>query len=182
MTRSRIIILLLLFACTSPAMLSAQKTDSVSAVNKRANKAALMSALLPGLGQAYNKSYWKIPVLYAGLGTLVYFVRTNDEEYQNFYDAYKIRLDGDSTTNDMQYPNLSDEDILVRKDYYRRNRDLSYILIGVVYVLNIVDAYVDAQLKDFDISDNLSLKTSPWLAPGLEGKHMAGLSLRLSFH
>jgi len=179
--RCRLVLILILFACSSPALLSAQKADSVSAVNKRANKAALMSALLPGLGQAYNKSYWKIPVLYAGLGTLVYFVKTNDEEYQNFYEAYKIRLDGDSTTIDNQYPNLSDEDILVRKDYYRRNRDLSYILIGVVYVLNIVDAYVDAQLKEFDISDNLSLKTSPWFSPGLDGTQMAGVSLRLTF-
>ena len=179
--RCRLVLILLLFACSFPTLLSAQKTDSVSVVNKKANKAALMSALLPGLGQAYNKSYWKIPVIYAGLGTLVYFVKTNNEEYQNFYNAYKVRLDGDSTTMDNQYPNLSDEDILVRKDYYRRNRDLSYVLIGVVYVLNIVDAYVDAQLKEFDISDNLSLKTSPWIAPSLDGSQMAGVSFRLTF-
>ena len=180
MMRCRLILLFMFcFFCLE---LSAQKTDSVSAVNKRANKAALMSALLPGLGQAYNKSYWKIPVLYAGLGTLVYFVKTNNEEYHNYYDAYKYRLDGDSMTVDNQYPNLSDEDILVRKDYYRRNRDLSYVLIGVVYVLNIIDAYVDAQLKEFDISDNLSLQTSPWISPGIEGKQVAGVSLRFTLH
>jgi len=182
MMRCRFLVLLCLILVSCPSLTEAQKADSVSTINKRANKAALMSALLPGLGQAYNKSYWKIPVLYAGLGTLVYFARTNNEDYQKYYQAYKYRLDGDSTTNDTENPNLSNEDILVRKDYYRRNRDLSYILIGVVYVLNIVDAYVDAQLKEFDISDNLSLRTSPWISPSLDGKQMAGVTLRLSFH
>ena len=180
MRRSRNnLIFLFLLGLSSPAL--SQKADSVSAVNKRANKAALMSALLPGLGQAYNKSYWKIPVLYAGLGTLVYFVKTNNEEYHNYYDAYKYRLDGDSNTVDNNYPNLSDEDILVRKDYYRRNRDLSYVLIGVVYVLNIIDAYVDAHLSDFDISDNLSLNAQPGMQFALDKTPVPSLSLMFSF-
>ena len=156
--------------------------DSVSAVNRNANKAALMSAVLPGLGQAYNRSYWKIPVLYAGAATLVYFISENQKEYLSYKDAYLYRLDGDPATVDERYPNLTDADILVRKDYYRRNRDLSIILTGVLYALNIIDAYVDAHLKEFDISDDLSLQTRPWMAPSPAGPCMAGITLSLKLH
>ena len=138
-----------------------------------------MSAILPGLGQAYNKSYWKIPVLYAGIGTLIYFAGDNNSEYEKYKEAYFFRLDGDSTTNDVSYPNLNDEDIKVRMDYYRRNRDLCYVLLGTVYVLNIVDAYVDAHLKDFDVSDNLSMSARPRLYLQQSGQPVAGLSLCL---
>ena len=161
----------------------AQKTlpDSVSSVNKRANRAALMSAVIPGLGQAYNKKYWKIPILYAGIGTLVYFSIDNNDQYKKYKQAYVYRLDGDSTTNDTQYPNLSDEDILARKDYYRRNRDLCYVILGAVYVLNIIDAYVDAHLKDFDVSDNLSLQPRPFLNITADGTPVAGAGVCLKF-
>jgi len=163
-------------------MLGQQARDSVSDVNRRANKAAWMSAVLPGLGQAYNKSYWKIPVLYAGAATLVFFINENNKEYQSYKDAYLYRLDGDPATVDDRYPNLTDADIAVRKDYYRRNRDFSIILTGVLYVLNIIDAYVDAHLKEFDISDDLSLRTRPWMSPSPAGPCTAGISLSLSIH
>jgi len=152
--------------------------DSISAINRSANRAALMSAVIPGLGQAYNKSYWKIPVLYAGAGALVYFIGDNNKEYQKYKEAYLFRLDGDSSTNDTEYSNLNDEDIKVRMDYYRRNRDLCYVLLGTVYVLNIIDAYVDAHLKNFDVSDNLSLSVRPVFVPITATGPVGGFSLR----
>jgi hypothetical protein len=155
--------------------------DSLSIyAKKRANRAALFSAIVPGAGQVYNKKYWKVPVIYAGFGTLYYFIHTNNEEYKKYKTALSERNDNDSNTVD-EFPQLSNSDLTVREDYYRRNRDLSYILAGVLYTLNIIDAYVDSQLMDFDISDNLSMHTSPTLiqAPGREMK--AGLQLTFTF-
>lgn len=167
------------FSCVAKAQ--GEKKDSISLhAKQRANRAALFSAVVPGLGQAYNKKYWKMPILYAGFGTLFYFISTNNTEYNKYRTALIIRNDNDSNTVD-QFSNFSDNDLTVRKDFYRRNRDLSYILTGVLYTLNIIDAYVDSQLMDFDISDNLSMHTSPTLiqSPGRDMK--AGLQLTFTF-
>ena len=131
--------------------------DSLTiAAKKRANKAALMSAILPGLGQIYNEKYWKLPILYGGATALIYFISENNKEYKKFKQAIILRNDDDSTTTD-DFPRFTNEDLSVRKNYYRRNRDLSYIFTGLLYTLNILDAYVDSQLMNFDISDDLSL-------------------------
>ena len=158
----------------------AQK-DSISlSAKERANRAALFSAIIPGLGQVYNKKYWKLPILYAGFGTLYYFISSNNTELKKYKTALILRNDNDSNTVD-QFPRFSDADLTVRKDFYRRNRDLSYILTGVLYTLNIIDAYVDSQLMDFDISDDLSMHTAPTLfqTPGSEMR--AGLQLIFTF-
>lgn len=159
---------LLLVSCITMGMLmthtaSGQVSDSLTlASKKRANRSAIYSAILPGLGQFKNKKYWKIPVLYAGFGTLYYFIHSNNNYYKEFKTAYQYRTDENATTLD-GYPRLSNDDIKIRKDYYRRNRDLSIILTGVLYTMNIIDAYVDAQLMDFDVSDQLSLRMGPGL-------------------
>jgi hypothetical protein len=164
---------------TPDTLKKSSDTLSLTATAKhRANTAAMYSAIIPGTGQIYNKSYWKVPVIYAGFGVLVYFISFNNDNYQTFKKAYSYRIDGDSTTDD-GYPNYTNDDLLVRRDYYRRNRDLCYVFVGVVYVLNIIDAYVDAHLKDFDVSDNLSLHTSPFFNLGAGGAPVAGLSLCL---
>jgi hypothetical protein len=153
-----------------PVMAADETKDSLTVVaKKRANKAALMSAILPGAGQVYNKKYWKVPVIYGGAFVLGYFIKTNNTEYKKFKEAIVERNDGDSTTVD-DYPRYTDEDLKARKDYYRRNRDLCYIFAGLLYTLNIIDAYVDSQLMNFDVSDNLSLHTGGtfnYLANGL---------------
>lgn len=151
-------------------------TSSTAMAKRRANKAALFSAVLPGLGQAYNHKYWKMPIIYGGFGTLIYFVSSNNSQYQKYVKAIKFRNDGDASTVD-EFPRLSNEDLTARKDFYRRNRDLSYIFTGVLYVLNIVDAYVDSQLMDFDVSDNLSLRTGPVLFQSGQTNTFAGIQL-----
>ena len=131
-------------------------------------RAALYSALLPGLGQAYNKKYLKIPVIYAGVGTLVYFVNMNHKEYSKFRDAYIYVTSGDSsnTNNDYVYK-YSKDALLQGRNYYRSNLELTYILSGVLYILNIIDATVDAHLFEYDISDNLSMKLEPAINPDM---------------
>jgi hypothetical protein len=154
-------------------------SDSLTlAAKHRSNKAAILSAVLPGAGQIYNKSYWKVPVIYGGIAALVYFINFNQKNYTTFRTAYIYRNDLDSSTVD-DFSNYTNDDLLVRRDYYRRNRDLCYIIAGVVYVLNIVDAYVDAHLKDFDVSDDLSLSTHPYFNIDGNGSPVAGISLCL---
>ncbi len=123
-------------------------------------KAALYSTLLPGLGQAYNKKYWKIPIVYLTLGTLGSLAYNNHKQYLIFRNALRARYDNDPTTTD-NFPNINDQVLLAQREFYRRNRDLSIIIGVIAYGLNILDAYVDAHLKDFSVSDKLSIKPMP---------------------
>src|SRR5690349_13122281 len=113
--------------CMTFHVFAGDNNDSLTVRDKkRANKMALMSAVVPGLGQIGNKKYWKLPILYGASGVLIYFIHTNNSEYKKFKQALVYRSDNDSTTND-DFPRFTKEDLTVRKDYYRRNRDLSYI-------------------------------------------------------
>ncbi|MBK8488193.1 MAG: hypothetical protein KA954_10740 [Chitinophagales bacterium] len=125
-------------------------------------KAALLS-LVPGMGQAYNKKYWKIPIVYAGLGVSGYAIWFNAYYYNDIKDAYLIRTDGDSTTTDDYVVTIPSETSLLQyAEYYKKNLDLSVVIFSAVYILNIVDAVVDAHLFSFDISDDLSLQLKPY--------------------
>lgn len=117
-------------------------------------KAAFYSAILPGLGQAYNKKYWKIPIVYGAIGTSLYFYSTNNTKYHQYRDTYKRRLAGYNDDN-LQY--LDNTRLIAAQRFYQRNRDLSLLLAAAFYVLNIVDANVDAHLIQFNVNDKLSL-------------------------
>lgn len=125
------------------------------------NKAALFSAIIPGLGQAYNKKYWKMPIVYATIGTTLYFGISSQRNFNKYREAYRLRLDNDPNTIDEFDGILSDSGIEGNIDFYQRNRDLSFILAGLFYVLNIVDAAVDAHLFHFPKNDNLSFNLQP---------------------
>jgi hypothetical protein len=169
---------LLVVVCNTRTSAQATKTDSLSLLHSP-KKATIYSAILPGLGQAYNKKYWKIPVIYAGFATLGYFIFTNNDQYNTYKDAYVARVDDDPTTVDDYTDIYSEQDLITLKDFYRRNRDLAIIGTGVWYVLNILDASVDAHMFYFDVNDNLSMR----IAPGLQytGAINPGLSLSLHF-
>lgn len=175
------VLILFLLSSSAFSQTNPEKKDtSVSELsNKRANKAALMSALVPGFGQAYNHKYWKLPILYCGFGFLIYLIGTNDKAYKDYRTAIKYRNDSDPLTID-NYPRFTAQDLVVRKDFYRRNRDLSIILTGVLYTLNIVDAYVDSQLLNFDVSDNLSIHSSPFLFQSNQSNTFAGIQFTLT--
>ena len=138
-------------------------------------KATIYSAVLPGLGQAYNKKYWKIPIIYAGFGTIGYFIGWNNGFYSTYKLAYSDLTDDDPDTDSYldleatQYYDLDDptdfnnfkSGLSKQQDYYRRNRDLLIIGMVAFYGLNIIDASVDAHLFDFDISEDLTLNWQP---------------------
>lgn len=123
-------------------------------------KAAFYSAVIPGLGQIYNKSYWKVPLVYVAIGTPIYFYIRNSKEYDRYLTAYKRRQQG--YTDDEFYldgqPLLSTDGLHRGIQFYRRNKELS-ILIGIgMYALNVIEANVDAHLKQFNVDERLSLE------------------------
>jgi hypothetical protein len=119
------------------------------------SKAAFYSALVPGLGQAYNKRYWKIPIVYGAIGTGVGIYVWNDQRYDRYRSAYKQRLEGQP---DEFLGIYSDQILINAQRQFQRNRDLALIATIGLYVLNIVDANVDAHLKQFNVDQNLSLR------------------------
>ena len=124
-------------------------------------KAAFYSAVLPGLGQAYNKKYWKIPIIYAGIGVGIYFYSTNNKDYNRFRDAYKRRLAGftdDEFWGDGDTPIISLDRLVDAQKSSQKDKDLSVVVAVAFYLLNIIDANVDAHLRQFNVSDDLSLK------------------------
>lgn len=149
-------------------------------------KKAVLMALVPGLGQIYNRKFWKLPIVYGGLMGCMYAVTWNNRNYQDYSTAYKdIMMDAEEPNRPVEEFHTSWQDFLGvgydpkewvtntnfqtqlknRKDYYRRYRDLSIIITVGVYALFIIDAYVDAQLFDFDISPDLSMHWEPSVTP-----------------
>jgi len=120
-------------------------------------KAGLYSAILPGAGQVYTKKYWKVPIIYGGLITSAYYINESNDLYQLYKSTYLNRLDGYFTDN----LNYSDSDLRTLTEYYRRNREVSALLFTLTYILNIVDASVNAHLFDYDVSEDLSLHIKP---------------------
>ena len=136
-------------------------------------RALWLAIVLPGAGQIYNRKYWKLPIVYGGFVGCVYAMRWNNMMYQDYSQAYLDISDNDPNTqsynqflhlgtqitsaNESRYKELFRK----RKDYYRRYRDLSFFILVGVYALSVIDAYVDASLSDFDISDDLSMHVGP---------------------
>lgn len=125
-----------------------------------------MSAVVPGLGQIYNQKYWKTPVLYAGFVGLFYYANYNNFIYKKYQNGYNIKIkikNGEELVD--PFPNRNENNLLAQKNIWRRYRDLMYICIGLVYVAQIIDANVDANLFDFDVNEDLSFKVEPVLIP-----------------
>ena len=139
-------------------------------------KAAFYSAVLPGLGQAYNKKYWKIPLAYAGIGAGLYYYNINSTKYNNYRDAYKRRLAG---YRDDNYQYLDDSRLITAQQFYQRNRDLSLFVAVVFYALNIVDANIDAHLMQYNVNDKLSFRPEIYSD---EITYQQILGLTLNFH
>ncbi len=141
--------------------------------NPDPTRAVWLSALCPGLGQIYNRRYWKLPIIIAGFMGLGYGTSWNNGQYQDYSQGYRDLLDNDPSSNSYMnfFPPTVDESSLdkswlqatfkSRRDYYRRNRDLCIISMVGVYLLCMVDAYVDASLSHFDISPTLSMDVAP---------------------
>lgn len=169
---------------TSKEAPQTKETDSISQefdkkgvtfeeVSKRENvnplapsKAAFYSAILPGLGQIYNKRYWKAPIVWGAIGTGIYVYSYNNNEYNRARNAYKRRLAGftdDEFSREDGTPIISDEALQEAQESTQRDRDLALVITIALYALNIIDANVDAHLKQYNVDDNLAIDFKPYL-------------------
>lgn len=160
---------------------STQQKPETSVVLDKPRKATILSAVFPGAGQIYNKSYWKVPIIYAGFGALGYAFTFNQGEYKRFGEFYRLETDDDDNTGST-FPGTP-EQLRQKRNYYKKYRDLSVIGMFGLYALQILDAHVDAHLKGFDVSDDLSLRWGPTFIPVVHNKMAlsSGLSLKLVF-
>jgi hypothetical protein len=161
------------------------------------HKASIYAAVFPGAGQIYNKKYWKVPILYAGIGGLVYAIHFNSSYYKRYRSAYRdflIRDPGNTSYEQFIPPGLDMDRVhgdlsewfqralQNKRRYYKRYRDISYIGMAALYVASIIDASVDAHFYDFDISDDLSLRIEPaMLSPVTDKGSAFGFQMQFQF-
>lgn len=146
--------ILIVFFCTIYTFVSAQEKQ-----NKIPKKAGSYSAIIPGAGQIYTKKYWKVPIIYAGLITSAYYIKQSNDSYQLYKDTYLKRINGEYS--DEFQGKYSDANLITLSNHYRRNREISILFFIGTYILNIVDASVNAHLFNYDVSNDLSLHIQP---------------------
>ena len=155
-------------------------------------KATWLAVVFPGAGQIYNKKYWKLPIIYGGFAGCAYALTWNNNMYKDYSQAYMDITDSDPNTNshlNLLPPNYRfnesqlKELIRKRKDTYRRYRDLSIFAVIGVYLISVIDAYVDAELSNFDITPDLSLRIEPTINTDnkIEGGKNVGVQCSLRF-
>lgn len=185
-----ILVGLLLFCFSLSSVSLAQQTDTTARVEptpkskpdysllpKNPKKATILSAILPGAGQVYNGKAWKVPLIYGGFITDIYFINFNNRRYQIFKQA--LSDFDDELPND--FPSLNRDGLVRNVNYWRKSRDLCYLVLVGIYALNLIDANVDAHLSGFDVSDNISLKLEPHYESFSSDNRSMGLSLKLNF-
>jgi len=153
-----------LYYAAAAAFYVASVSDAVLVYNRGKHSpaaATILSGLVPGMGQAYNGAYWKIPIIYGGLSTCYFIVDWNNRGYKRFKTALIYLMDDDPATIDEFEGTRSEDELRYYMDSYRRNRDLSALGLAAVYVLNIIDANVDGHLYDWNVDDNLSFRVEP---------------------
>jgi hypothetical protein len=142
-------------------------------------KAAFYSAIFPGGGQIYNKKYWKAPIVWGAMGLSLYYYSWNNKKYHEYRDGYKDLLQGKPLTGELA--NINDPERLIRaQKFHQKNRDLSALITAGLYILQIVEANVNAHLMQFNVNENLSLR--PQMQQGdLDYKYNMGLNLSYQF-
>lgn len=138
-------------------------------------KSALYSAILPGAGQLYNRQYWKIPVIYAGVGAAIYFLVDNSNQYQRYRSGYIARINNPNIQDDFT-GRYDQSQLQVLQNAYRKYLDLTILFTGLGYTLQVLDALTFAHLKNFDVSQNISLRMQPVALPN--GDPGLGLVMR----
>jgi hypothetical protein len=186
--KSVIHILFLLMLFTGGMYAQQQDTTSVKqskevkkAIYGSARKATIMSACLPGLGQVYNgkKAFWKVPLIYAALGGIGYWGISNHVRYKYYSNNLAAIYDNDANT--INTSGYSSDQLVTEKKYYKKYRDIAIMVGALVYIINIIDANVEAHLKTFDISDDLSLQLKPYGNLDYNNNLQTGLTLKLRF-
>lgn len=134
-----------------------------------AKKAGMYSSILPGLGQAYNRQYWKIPVVYAILGTAGYFIGFNYNKYTEYRQAYIYAIDGDPGTGNKLSESYDAQSLQRLQNNYKKDLDVIVLLTSVGYALQIMDAVASAHLKNFDVSRDISMQVKPMVQNNFVG-------------
>ncbi len=147
------------FAVASYMFMLVDGTVNFPGAVDHVKKATTLSTVFPGAGQAYNGTYWKLPIVVGGAGVLIYVIEWNNRGYQRLKTAYDLLTDGDDETIDEFRGQRSAQDLSSARDNYRRNRDLCMILTGLFYVVQIIDAHATAHMKTYDVSDELAKVT-----------------------
>ena len=161
----------------------AETPDSIREKEHSPTKATIMSACLPGLGQIYNHKAWKVPIIYAGFGVMAYLIYFNTNYYLDYRCAYIESVNGDKNGNYAYLVNrYSADELFSAREYYRRNLELTCLVSALWYILNILDAVVDAHLYSYNISKTLSMKVEPSVfIPVASGNIGGGVKLSLHF-
>jgi len=155
--------------------------ESISTVSELdPQKAAMLSAVLPGLGQFYNNQAWKIPLIYGGGIIIGHYINYNNQIYNEMRNTLIAETDNDENTVN-PYSGFSQTSLERNRDFFRRNRDLLILIGGAFYLLNIVDAHVSAHLNEFEVNDNLTFKVSPKMLSTPLASRNVGISLSLRF-
>lgn len=167
--KSKILIFFLLFGLFAQQTIAQDKKEKSKKETKQhldnqeidalaPARAAFLTSVVPGLGQIYNKSYWKVPLVYAGIGIPAYLWADNQKQYTSYRNEYKRRLQGIVDKDHPTFGGLDDQRLLDAQKFYRQNRDLSVVVTIGFYILSIVDANVDAHLSQFNVNENLTIK------------------------
>ncbi|MDG1038335.1 MAG: DUF5683 domain-containing protein [Polaribacter sp.] len=146
------------------------------------SKAAFYSAIFPGMGQVYNKKYWKTPIVWGAMGTSIYYYLNNNREFKRYRTAYKLRknnLIDEFTVDGVEV--ISEETLERAQDQLRENRDMSLLTTVILYVLQIVEASVNAHLLQFNTDDNLSFKPTFMNEPIYVEAPKVGLTIKYNF-
>ena len=199
-TKERIDVLIPELADTM-IMLNGQRTRAINSVHLKdlghsPHAATMYSALVPGLGQIYNRKYWKLPIVYGGFAAMGYFIHFNGKNYKKYRRAYRDFILRDPNNKSyleiIKKTSLTAEDVEVtysdwfanvlrnKKDYYRRYRDLSYFGMAGIYLLQFIDAVVDAHFFNFDVDDNISMNWEPAVTNDTDGSYM-GANFTITF-
>lgn len=163
-----------------------QSSQTAVKTRHHSPKTATWLALIPGAGQAYNRKYWKMPIVYAGFGTTIYFAVTNKNDYHLYRDAYDYKM---GTKTDVSQQAIDEaakytpDNLITLRDYYRRNMELSWIITAAWYVLQIIDANVDAHFFYYEINDDLTLQVEPQcvISNNFTYDNNVGVKLKLNF-
>ncbi len=190
------LLFLIICCCVFSAKAQEEETAEVTATDSldfpdydplKPSKAAFYSAVFPGLGQVYNKDYWKLPLVYGALGTGVGVIVFNDDLYQKYRTAYKERIAGriDEFTEVDDDGNIvnqvfTEQNLLDAQDFYRRRKELWILVTAGMYILQIVEANVDAHLSQYDVDNRLSV--NPYIEQyGFDSNNHYGLTLTFTF-
>ena len=167
-------------------MILEESSQAVVKQRKHSPKTATWLALIPGAGQAYNHKYWKIPIVYAGFTATIYFAVTNNDNYHLYKDAYDYQMGIKTDVSQHaieESEKYTSDNLVTLRDYYRRNMELSWIITAAWYIVQIIDANVDAHFFYYEINDDLTLHLEPQcvITNDLTYSNNIGVKLKLNF-